>query len=43
MAKSEGPSFTHQTLRVNTLAPSFPGLDAPVNEDEHTTFLLNLL
>ena len=24
---------------LNTLEPSFPGLDAPVNEDEPTTFL----
>ena len=28
---------------LNTLAPSFLGLDAPVNEDKHTTFLINLL
>ena len=41
MAKSEGLSisnFMHQMATLITLAPSFPRLDAPVNEDKHTTF-----
>ena len=45
MAKSEGPSiwnFLHQMLRVsntlNTLEPSFLGLDAQVNEDKQQHF-----
>ena len=42
MAKSEGPSisnFMHQMLTLGHTehTTSFPGLDAPVKEDKHTT------
>ena len=32
----ESEIFLHHMLRVGTLTPSFPGLDAPVNEDKRT-------
>ena len=44
MAKSEGPSipnFMHQMLRVSHTEHTstiIPRLDAPLNEDKHTTF-----
>ena len=48
MAKSEGASisnFLHLRLRVGHTEHTRPiilGLDAPVSEDKHTTFLFNL-